>query len=260
MKPRRCVRCDEQGEETFLGPEVVGDVCSWCASRKCARAGCHEDHAVDSIYCGGHAKAAACVAGTATCDNLPTVPPTEDDSPLGKAHRKLVEARGRQISADAACRRVLRGVARRGGARARGAVMRRAIVFLEALGAIVRQSIGERLAIGAIFLSCTVVVLGLGALFGYLLRGARAIAAMLGLLAVLLLAGWLAGCAVPCRCVCAPAPDPRVRDLQAEIDRQVAEASRLRERLRFEGEVYREREAAPVWIFPKLQPEEGGAK
>jgi hypothetical protein len=60
-------------------------------------------------------------------------------------------------------------------------------------------------------------------------------------------------CAAVRPCVCAPAPDPRVRDLQDEVDRGQAEISRLRDRLRANEEA--EREPAPVWISPRIQPE-----
>jgi hypothetical protein len=64
----------------------------------------------------------------------------------------------------------------------------------------------------------------------------------------------LASCAhPPCQCVCAPAADPRVRDLEHEVDRAWAENERLRMRIRAEHEADQER--APEWHGPKIVPE-----
>jgi hypothetical protein len=61
------------------------------------------------------------------------------------------------------------------------------------------------------------------------------------------------GTVQPCRCIVAPAPDPRVSDLVAEIDRGQAEIARLRDRIRANDAA--EVDPEPVWVFPKIQPE-----
>jgi hypothetical protein len=87
---RKCRRCADAGEETVLGPEVDGDVCSYCAAHKCARKGCDSLHEIDSVYCRGHRLAASAVGHTMTCDNLPRLP--EPSEAMREAWQRILGA------------------------------------------------------------------------------------------------------------------------------------------------------------------------
>jgi hypothetical protein len=76
---------------------------------------------------------------------------------------------------------------------------------------------------------------------------------VLGLLACLLLAPGCGHLIPPCRCVCVQGPDPRMEQLEAELNQSRADAERLRQRI--DADKAAEGETQPQWYGPKVTPE-----